>query len=84
MRSTHCRVQIFSRTTAWIEESAFTQPLPRGQIYLAPFALRIRPERPAQIRPFVPIQPQPLQILKRRLCILGSAAFPIQIFHAHH
>jgi hypothetical protein len=84
MRSAQRRRQIPPRTAAWIDESAFAQPFPRRKINISPFALHIRPELTTHIRPFVPVNSQPAQILKRALCILRSAPVAIEIFHPHY
>ena len=85
MRSTHCRRQILPRTPAWIDECRpLAQPLPRRKINLAPLALRIWPERPAHIRPLIPIHLQPAQILECCCCIFCAAPLPVQVLHPHH
>ena len=48
------------------------------------FALRIRPERPAAIRTFLPFEAEPFQILVHRGNEFGLAPSAIKIFVAEN
>src|SRR4029453_6156811 len=63
-RSLH---HVLARAFARINESTDTQFLPCLQIIATSLALNVRRKRPAHVRPFIPVEPEPVQILADRL-----------------
>ena len=84
MRRAQRRCQIFPRTPARIDKSALNQLSPRSQVVVVSQALRIGTTRTADIRPFIPIDSEPVQVLVSRFDILAPAAVGIKVLHAHH
>jgi hypothetical protein len=70
---------ILARTSTRIDDPNLPQSLPRLQIEVSPLALRVGSARPSAIRPFLPGNSQPAQILDHRIDEFGTAALRIQI-----
>ncbi len=77
-------LNILARTDAWIDESAGAEFLQRGKVGLLPLTLRVRPECPAAIGPFLPLKTEPTQVLEHGGDKVRFHALSIQIFVAQH
>jgi len=84
VRSAQRRGKVFARAPAWIEKTAAQQLPPRVPIHIVPPALYVRREWSAEIRPFLPANPEPMQILKRGFGVIGPAAIWVQVIHPHY
>ena len=71
VRRFQCRGDIGAGAEAWIDQAAIAQPLER-------FGIDVRALRLDQHR-FVPLQPEPAQILEDRVDKLGPAAGRVEI-----
>ncbi len=76
--------QILPRTYARINKSSFAQLPPCLQIVRPTLTLRIRPKRPATIRPLVPLNSQPAQIFHHRARKLRTRTLRVQILIPQH
>jgi hypothetical protein len=75
-----CRLrQLVPRAITRINEAAIAQPPPRTQIELSPLALGVWRIRTAAIRTFIPLNPEPLQILEYCENVLRPAPLRIEI-----
>ena len=61
-----------------------SQRFKRRKIQIEPFTLVIWPEISLPVGPFVPIQPQPVQIFEQAGGILRPTAVRIKVFHPQH
>ena len=75
-------LQFLLRAEAQIRLALAQQPLRMLAINRQPVALAIRRIRAADIRPFVPIQPQPLQVLEQLRLEARLAALHVGVFDA--
>ena len=55
------------------------QPLVIVGIDRGPFRLGVRTPRTADLRPFLPVQAQPVQVFQQRRDVFGTAALPVGI-----
>ncbi len=78
------RQHIAARAITRVNVSPVPQLFPRGEINLAPLALHIRRMRSAQIRPFIPAQTKPVEILHDRRAKFRSATLRIEVFDPEH
>src|SRR6266566_535887 len=67
-------------TGAWVNKVTDAQFFPDLQVTRTPLALNIRGKRSADIRSFIPVQPEPVQILDHRVGKFSAATIAIQIF----
>ncbi len=79
IRSPQRHRDILPRTTAGIDKSTLAQQIPSSQIKLPPLTLRVRRKRASTIRPLLPGNPEPVQILHHGLHEFRPAPLSIQI-----
>src|SRR5204863_3963851 len=73
---------ILPRTSAGIDQRRVAQFFPGIEIYFAPFALDVRSECSAHIRPFIPAQSKPAQVFPDRAAKFGPAPIPVEVFNS--
>jgi len=74
--------EVFAGATAGIDESAFEELAPRGEVVVVALALRVRRARAADVGAFMPADSKPMQIFDCGFCVDGAAAVGIEVFHA--
>jgi hypothetical protein len=79
IRRPSCQSHILARASTRIDRPNLPQPLPRLQIEISALTLRIGSVRPSAIRPLLPGNSQPVQVLDHRIDEFGTAALRIQI-----
>jgi hypothetical protein len=72
---------ILSRASAGIDQRRIAQFFPGREIDSASLALDVRPEVSARVRPFIPAQSKPAQVVHDRAAKFGPAPIAIQIFN---
>src|SRR5690606_29240223 len=77
-------LELAPRAGARIQPAVFEQPADRFFVQRDPLALPVRAVRPPDVRPFVPVEAEPAQIVEERRLILGLAAVPVDVFDAQH
>ncbi len=75
---------IFSRAGAAVNRADLPELSQKIQIMIPPLALHIRSKRPADIGPFIPFQPKPIQIFDDRITKFRTAPRFIQVFNAQN
>jgi hypothetical protein len=73
---------ILPRTGARIDQRRVPQFPPRREINFAPFALEVRPQRSARVRPLVPAQSEPAKVFNDRAAKFWPASVAVQIFNS--
>ena len=75
---------VFARAGAGIDDTPLTKRFQCIAVITPTLALGIRPERPAAIVPFLPLQPKPAEVFDHSGDELGFAAGRIEIFIAQN
>ena len=74
--------QILARAGAGEDVAAVAKPSPGVEVETVAFALRIRSEGTANVRSFLPVDSEPMQIFDKSLHILRLGALRIEVFVA--
>src|SRR5215467_1763611 len=82
MRRGQGALQVFARAGAGIDKAAVAQPAPGFQIKIAPTALVVWAEGAADVWTFVPVEPQPAQIVEHCSNKFLPAALEVEILIA--
>ena len=82
VRCCECALQVFARAGAGIDEATIAQRAPGCEVKLAALTLRIWCEEPTDIRAFVPIETQPVQVFIHGVYKVRLAALEVEVFVA--
>src|SRR5438270_11458077 len=80
MRGERSVRDVFARALARINETTGTQFLPGLYIITTSLALNVRRKRSTDVRPFIPLQSEPSEVLDDGVRVFGAATIAIQIF----
>lgn len=84
MRRAGGQRQVLARTCAGIEQTSLQQFFPRAEVINVPFTLRVRSARSADVWTFLPLNPEPIEVLEHGAIELRPGSLLIQIVIAEN